>query len=58
MLGGGWLHGKVDELGHLTGDDMMYNYPDPSICLYGTFVKGVMVVDTIVYPQFKIPRMP
>ena len=43
MLGGGWLHGKVDELGHLTGDDIMCIYPDLSNCLYDTFVKGVMV---------------
>ena len=49
MLGGGWLHGQVDEYGHLSGDDIIYIYPDFNTCLCGTFDKGKMVAGWITH---------
>ena len=43
LEGGGWLHGVVDMLGELTGDDIMYIYPDMITCLVGEFRKGVLI---------------
>ena len=43
LLGGGWLHGVPDQRGELTGDDVMYVYPDLATILWGTFSRGVMV---------------
>ena len=44
VLGGGWLHGPVDlETGELTGDELMYIYPDMEHVLFGTFRRGAMV---------------
>ena len=43
LLGGGWLHGVPDQRGELTGDDVMYVYPDLDTILWGTFSRGVMV---------------
>jgi histone-lysine N-methyltransferase SETD7 len=42
LEGGGWLHGRVDHNGKLTGDDIMYIYPDLNTCLVGRFTDGVM----------------
>ena len=43
VLGGGWLHGEVDsETGEMTGDEMMYIYPDMINVLYGEFTRGNM----------------
>ena len=43
VLGGGWLHGEVDSLsGEMTGDELMYIYPDMVNVLYGKFTCGNM----------------
>jgi len=49
LEGGGWLHGKVDERGKLTGDDIMFIYPDMHICLVGQFKDGIMVSARLSY---------
>jgi len=41
-LGGGWIHGIVDEDGDLSGDDIMFIYPDLTSVLYGSFSRGAM----------------
>ena len=41
-LGGGWLHGQVDSDGHLTGDNIMYIYPDMEQALVGQFHQGCL----------------
>ena len=41
VLGGGWIHGPV--MGELTGDELMYIYPDMEHVLFGTFRRGAMV---------------
>ena len=39
----GWLHGEVDSLsGEITGDELMYIYPDMVNVLYGKFTRGNM----------------
>ena len=44
VLGGGWIHGPLDtETGEVTGDEVMYIYPDMEHVLYGTFKRGAMV---------------
>ena len=44
VLGGGWIHGPVDtQTGEVTGDKLMYIYPDMEHVLYGTFRRGAMV---------------
>ena len=44
VLGGGWIHGPVDtKTGEVTGDEVMYIYPDMEHVLYGTFKRGAMV---------------
>ena len=44
VLGGGWIHGPVDtETGEVTGDELMYIYPNMEHVLYGTFRRGAMV---------------
>ena len=44
VLGGGWIHGPVDPVtGELTGDELMYIYPDMEHVLSGTFKRGEMV---------------
>ena len=43
LLGGGWLHGVPDEKGEMSGQEMMYVYPDLTTVLWGTFTRGVMV---------------
>ena len=42
MLGNGFLHGKVDENGHITGDEIAYIYPDGTTALKGRFEKKFM----------------
>ena len=42
MLGKGFLHGKVDENGQITGDDIAYIYPDGTTALKGRFEKKFM----------------
>ena len=57
VLGGGWLHGQVgtcytwlvtrrtaqvDSRGELSGDHLMYIYPDLATVLCGSFCRGVM----------------
>ena len=57
VLGGGWLHGQVgtcytwlvtrrtaqvDSRGELSGDHLMYIYPDLATVLCGSFSRGVM----------------
>ena len=44
VLGGGWIHGHVNSVtGELTGDELMYIYPDMEHVLFGTFKRGAMV---------------
>ena len=44
VLGGGWIHGPVDaQTGKVTGDELMYIYPDMEHVLYGTFRRGAML---------------
>ena len=43
QLGGGWLHGVPDHRGEMTGDEIMYIYPDLTTVLCGSFTRGVMV---------------
>ena len=44
VLGGGWIHGPVDPVtGELTGDELMYIYPDMEHVLFGAFKRGEMV---------------
>ena len=44
VLGGGWIHGPVNSVtGELTGDELMYIYPDMEHVLFGTFKRGAMV---------------
>ncbi len=42
MVGGGFLHGRVDAEGQLTGDDVAFVYPDGETALVGSFERGVM----------------
>ena len=43
QLGGGWLHGLADTRGEMTGDQIMFIYPDLTTVLWGSFTRGVMV---------------
>ena len=43
QLGGGWLHGVPDQRGEMTGDQIMYIYPDLTTVLWGSFNRGLMV---------------
>ena len=44
VLGGGWIHGPMDSVtGTVTGEELMYIYPDMEHVLFGTFVRGAMV---------------
>ena len=40
-IGGGFLHGKLDENFELTGEDIAYVYPDHSTAYYGRFENKV-----------------
>ena len=42
-IGGGVLVGHVDDKGDLTGDDMVYTYPDFTTLLVGKFRRSVMI---------------
>ncbi len=41
--GGGWVCGKVNEEGQLSGDEMAYLYPDKYTAIVGSFRKGTLV---------------
>lgn len=63
-IGGGAVVGKVDDRGELTGDDVVYVYPDYNTLLVGTFQNGTMVaakssvlVGLDVDPASKIPLL-
>ena len=43
QLGGGWLHGVPDQRGEMTGQQIMYIYPDLTTVLWGEFSRGLMV---------------
>lgn len=43
LKGGGFLVGPVDRKGTMTGEGMMYIFPDLTTCLVGYFDKGVML---------------
>ena len=44
MIGGGLLHGKIQETDHkLTGDEIMYLYPDYDTMFVGTFEDKMMI---------------
>ena len=44
MVGGGLLHGKIQETDHkLTGDEIMYLYPDYDTMFVGTFEDKMMI---------------
>jgi hypothetical protein len=42
-IGGGAVIGKVDDMGELTGNDVIYAYPDYKTLLVGKFTKGIMI---------------
>ena len=42
MIGGGYLIGKVDSAGELTGDDIAFVYPDFRAAIKGEFSDGVL----------------
>jgi hypothetical protein len=42
MLGGGLMHGKFDEEGFASGNNLSFIYPDMSTALHGTFENFVM----------------
>ena len=42
LQGGGWLHGVLDREGQLTGEEVVYIYPDLRTCLVGRFQGGRM----------------
>jgi len=44
LVGGGFLIGRADMMGCLTGDDIAFLYPDLKTALLGTFIKGQMKV--------------
>ena len=57
-IGGGFLAGKVDDLGELTGDEIVYAYPDFETLLVGKFRLGVMVsAQQSTFNGFKFDRM-
>ncbi len=43
LIGGGYLHGKLDAEGKITGRAIAYIYPDGETALKGEFVDGKMV---------------
>ena len=43
LFGGSWLHGKVDENGEFTGNDIAYVYSDMKTSFVGEFENGLMV---------------
>ena len=43
MTGGGAIFGRADTEGHVTGDDVIYAYPDFQTLLVGKFIKSSMV---------------
>ncbi len=43
LKGGAWVHGKVNEEGELTGENIAYVYPDLRTALIGKFKRGIMV---------------
>eukprot|EP00092_Neocalanus_flemingeri_P016786 GFUD01018155.1.p1 GENE.GFUD01018155.1~~GFUD01018155.1.p1 ORF type:complete len:540 (-),score=94.96 GFUD01018155.1:837-2456(-) len=66
----GYLVGKVDDEGKLTGEDIAYIYPDFKLAIKGKFVDGVLIEghqcdligsymdDGIMIPVFGEPRGP
>ena len=42
-IGGGLLVGHVDQRGELTGEDLVYAYPDFTTLLVGKFSSGIMM---------------
>jgi hypothetical protein len=42
LIGGGFLHGKLDSHGKFTGSDMSFIYPDMETAIYGTFEDFLM----------------
>jgi hypothetical protein len=42
MMGGGFMHGKFNEEGFASGDDLSFIYPDMSTAFHGTFDNFVM----------------
>ncbi len=53
MLGNGYLHGEVDDKGHVTGDKIAYIYPDGETTFLGRFenrfMKKAYAVDVLKY---------
>ena len=49
LLGGAWIHGKVNEQGEFTGNDIAYVYPDFKTALVGKFENGIMVCSNLHY---------
>jgi len=53
MVNEGYLHGKADENGFLTGDRIAYIYPDGETAFFGRFenkfMKGAFNVDVLEY---------
>ncbi len=42
LVGGGFIHGKVNDDGELSGDGIVFIYPDGETALLGRFENGVM----------------
>ena len=43
LLGGGWLHGRVNDAGHFTGHEIAYVYPDLKTAIVGQFERGLLI---------------
>ena len=43
LIGGSWIHGKVDSNGDFSGDDISYINQDVETSFKGTFKNGVMI---------------
>ena len=49
MLGGGLMHGKFNEEGLASGNDLSFIYPDMSTAFHGTFENFVMKKGEIIF---------
>jgi hypothetical protein len=54
MLGGGLMHGKFDEDGLASGNNLSFIYPDMSTALHGTFENFVMKKGEIFLQQRRL----
>lgn len=52
LTGGGFLVGRADATGNMTGDNIAFLYPDLRTALYGTFINGKMAVAQTCFVKF------